>query len=107
MTQMPNVNQPPESIADVVARHYNNPATPPPEALVAALVAREEAIVGILHLAGQQFGLFPQIVAEVLAQVGMGEPKSQQERAMIRNSFNILMERIAAAQRGEGPMPTP
>jgi hypothetical protein len=72
-----------------------------------ALVNREEQMAGVLHLAGQQFGLFPQIVAEVLAEVGMGAPKTTEERVMIHSSFHILMEQIAAAQRGEGPMPQP
>lgn len=75
--------------------------------LKSVLLAREDAIVGLLHLAGMQFGLFPQIVAEVLAQVGLGTPKGEEERAMIRASFTHLMEEIQRAQRGDGPMPTP
>ena len=72
-----------------------------------ALVQREDAIVELLHLAGAQFGLFPQIVAEVLAQVGLGTPKTDAEREMIRRQFVELMEQIQRAQSGEGPMPTP
>jgi hypothetical protein len=72
-----------------------------------ALVDREDQIVEVLHLAGVQFGLFPQIVAEVLAEVGLGTPKSETERAMIRRSFTELMAAIQRAQTGDGPMPTP
>lgn len=72
-----------------------------------ALVEREDQIVEVLHLAGVQFGLFPQIVAEVLAEVGLGTPKSDTEREMIRRSFVELMEAMRRAQSGEGPMPTP
>lgn len=72
-----------------------------------ALMNREDAIVEVLHLAALQFGLFPQIVAEVLAEVGLGSPKSEAEREMIRRSFTELMEQLQRAQRGEGPMPTP
>lgn len=75
--------------------------------MYAQLVNREDAMVGILHMAGVQFGLFPQIVAEVLAEVGLGTPRSDEEREMIRLSFNTLMEQIQRAQSGEGPMPTP
>lgn len=72
-----------------------------------SLVAREDAMSEVLHLAGAQFGLFPQIVAEVLAEVGLGTPKSDAEREMIRRSFMTLMEELRRAQAGEGPMPTP
>lgn len=95
------------SIADIVHRHYNNPAKPPPELLIAALVEREEAMADILRQAGMNFGLFPQIVAEVLAQIEMGHLAPEAERAMIRNQFNDLMEQVARAHRGEGPMPQP
>ena len=73
----------------------------------AALVNREDQMRDVLHLAGQQFGLYPQIVAEVLAEVGLGTPPSETERAMIRRNFDDLMEAFRRAQAGEGPMPTP
>lgn len=95
------------SIADIVTRHYADPATPPPESLIASLMEREEAMADVLRQAGLQFGLFPQIVAEVLAQVEMGQPIPTEQRAMIHSQFHALMEQIGAAQRGEGPMPTP
>lgn len=95
------------SIADIVTRHCNDPATPPPESLIAALVAREQAMADVLRQAGMQFGMYPQIVAEVLAQVEMGEPITTQQRALIHSQFHLLMEQIAAAQRGDGPMPQP
>lgn len=95
------------SIADIVNRHYADPATPPPESLIHALMEREQAMADTLRQAGMQFGLFPQIVAEVLAQVEMGEPISTEQRAMVHFQFHGLMEQIAAAQRGEGPMPEP
>jgi hypothetical protein len=72
-----------------------------------SLVNREDAMAEIMFLAGMQFGLFPQIVAEVLAEVGLGTPKSDGEREMIRASFTNLMEQLRRAQSGEGPMPTP
>ena len=94
------------SIADIVNR-YNNLSDEEARALVQALVDREEAMADTLRQAGMQFGLFPQIVAEVLAQVEMGEPIPTTQRALIHSQFHVLMEQIATAQRGEGPMPTP
>ena len=93
------------SIADIVNRY---PFTSEQKVhLVAALVEREQAMADTLHQAGMQFGLFPQIVAEVLAQVEMGEPITTEQRALIHGQFHQLMEQIAMAQRGEGPMPQP
>jgi hypothetical protein len=76
-------------------------------AVEAALINREDAMAEVMFLAGMQFGLFPQIVAEVLAEVGLGTPKSDEEREMIRRSFLNLMEALRQAQSGEGPMPQP
>ena len=95
------------TIADIVGRYVDDPANPPPETLIDALVGREEAMAVSLRLAGVQFGMYPQIVAEVLAEVGMGVPMSEQERLLIRQQFQALMEQIVAAQRGDGPMPQP
>lgn len=94
------------SIADIVNRWVDS-GKEPPESLIHALVQREQAMADTLHQAGMQFGLFPQIVAEVLAQVEMGESISTEQRAMIHSNFHVLMEQFAAAQRGEGPMPEP
>lgn len=95
------------TIADIVNRHYRESPTAAPQVLIAHLVAREEAMAGMLRMAGMQFGMYPQIVAEILAEVQMGEPISADQRTMIRVQFNDLMTQIAAAQRGEGPMPQP
>ena len=94
------------TIADIVGRWVND-GKQPPEALTNALIAREEAMAGMLRMAGMQFGMYPQIVAEILAEVQMGEPISGDQREMVRVQFNDLMVQIAAAQRGEGPMPQP
>ena len=64
------------------------------EPLQAALLEREDSVCDLLRLAGQQFGLFPQIVAEVLAEVGMGSPISAEQREMVRNQFAALMEQL-------------
>ena len=85
------------TIAEVVAS-----STVPAEeqaVLVASLVEREAEVADRLRMAGLQFGLYPEIVAEVLAEVGMGHPVSEEERAMIRQQFVNLMTRL----RGEQP----
>lgn len=64
------------------------------EALVAALEERENDMADVLRSAGMQFGLFPEIVAEVLATLEMGSPMSTEQRAMIHSNFHIRMERL-------------
>jgi len=77
------------------------------EDLERALLVREDQMKDVLYLAGQQFGLFPQIVAEVLAETGLGTPLPPAERAMVRQNFTNLMEAIRLAQEGGGEMPRP
>lgn len=70
----------------------------------AALLHREDHIADRLRMAGVQFGLFPQIVAEVLADVGIGTPLPEAERNMVRQAYTQLMTEIEAAFR-EGRQP--
>lgn len=76
-----------------------------PDVLRAMLRTREDLMADHLRLAAQQFGLMPQIVAEVVAQLGLGTPLSAEERALVQQNFIALMEQIAEAQRqqNEGP----
>jgi hypothetical protein len=67
--------------------------------LVAALVEREEAIADQLRLAGAQFGLYPEIVAEVLAQVGFGAPITPEQRQLIHDQFVNLMNTLQEQYR--------
>lgn len=93
------------SIGSVLAQFQSEPVDW--QAVEQALLAREDHVVDVLHSAGMQFGLFPQIVAEVLAEVGLGHPRSAAERQMLRDQYRNLMLAIERAQRGEGPMPQP
>lgn len=74
------------------------------ENLVSALMAREDNMADILRLAGAQFGMYPFIVAEVLRQVGIGTPMSEEEQTMIHEAYvagmNALMEQQRRAQEG-------
>lgn len=90
------------SIEQIVRAHYDSPATPPPEALVRALVEREDLMADMLRMAGMQFGVYPQIVAEVFAEVGIGSPVDGGQRQLIRHQFVQLMEEL---QRQQGQPP--
>jgi len=89
-----------ETIHDTIARVSPDLTAEQRQPLVAALVAREESMADMMRMAGLQFGLFPQIVSEVFAEIGFGEPISEQQRTMIRQQFNTLMEELQR-QHGE------
>jgi hypothetical protein len=88
------------TIAEVLAAHSVDTETEWGAALLAALINREDAKCDLLRLAGAQFGLYPAIVAEVLAEVGLGEPISDEQRILIRNQFNTLMAQLREQQQG-------
>lgn len=92
MTNNPTINE--------VVRHVEGLSEEQVVHLTSALVEREDVIKEQLSMAGMQFGLFPQIVAEVLAEVGMGSPLSTEQRALIRTQFTTLMEEIQRQQGG-------
>jgi hypothetical protein len=69
------------------------------QALVTVLTEREERMADLLRMAGHQFGLYPWIVAEVFAQVGIGVEPDVTTRAMIRTQFEQGMEELARQHR--------
>jgi hypothetical protein len=71
-------------------------------ALESALLAREDAIADVLRLAGIQFGLYPQIVAKVLADAGLGTVPDPEVKTMIDQQYVALMESLAQAHRDHG-----
>ena len=82
----------------------NNYTVTDQEGLRRALLAREDGMKDILTLAGAQFGLYPFIVAEVLAQVGLGTEPSEEERVYIRRAFEVGMEELRRQfESGETP----
>lgn len=60
------------------------------------LVAREENIKTLLSLAGQQFALYPEVVAEVLAQCNLGEPLDTATRALIHSRYHEAVNKLVA-----------
>ena len=63
-----------------------------PDGLKAALLVREENMADLIRLAGTQFGLFPEIVAKVLNDVGLGPAPSAEEVEMVNQAFAQRME---------------
>lgn len=97
------VHEPPTaeipSIEEVVRQHVNSAADR--MVLVEALVEREEQIADVLRMSGSDFGLFPEIVAEVLAAIGLGRPMPVEQRVMIHNNYHALMERLRREAEGQ------
>lgn len=69
-----------------------------------ALVEREEYVADVLRVAGQSFGVLPQIMAEVFASIGLGMPLSTEQRALIHSQFHRT---IAIIQAGGDPFAPP
>lgn len=87
-------------IGEVVDAHISTDADTRAR-LIGALTEREDNMADILRLAGMQFGMFPFIVAEVLAQVGLGTAPTEEARDMIRQSYISGMEELRRAQEGD------
>lgn len=89
------------SINDTV-RHVDGLTEEQVAHLTGALVERENVMADMLRLAGMQFGLFPQIVAEVFAEVGIGSPVDEEARRLIHEQFTALMEELQRQHGGGG-----
>lgn len=70
--------------------------------LTAALVEREDEMADLFRLAGMQFGLYPWIVAEVFADVGIGTPPTEENRTLIRAQFIAGMEELQRQMGQDG-----
>lgn len=92
-----------QTIDSVVAQALPDLSEHQRAALTGALIERENQMADMFRLAGMQFGLFPQIVAEVFAEVGIGSPVDDTQRAMIRDQFVALMSQLEQQFReGQG-----
>lgn len=58
------------------------------------LLAREDNVATVLSLAGQQFALYPEIVAEVLAMAGLGTPPDAATRALIHSNYHAAVQKL-------------
>jgi hypothetical protein len=68
------------------------------EVLKALLLAREDNMADHLRLAGAQFGLFPELVAAVIADLGLGTLPTDEERVIIRNNFIAKMRELTEGE---------
>ena len=64
------------------------------QTLTRVLTVREDVMADHFRMAGMQFGLYPWIVAEVFAEVGIGTPLSEVERGVVRQQFEAGMEEL-------------
>lgn len=83
-----------------VVRHVEGLSEEQVTHLTSALVAREDNMADMFRMAGLQFGLYPQIVAEVFAEVGIGTPIDETQRGMVRQGFTDLMEQLQREHGG-------
>lgn len=64
-----------------------------------ALIEREDQMADLLRTGAVQFGLYPQIVAAVLTDIGVGTEPSDEEKALIRANYVTLMQQLQAQQQ--------
>ena len=64
------------------------------------LLVREDNMADYFRLAAQQFGMYPEIVAAVIVDAGLGTPPSDAEKTLIRTNFVNLMARLQREQGG-------
>lgn len=72
-------------------------------AIVAALLEREDEYLAAFHMAGAQFGVYPQIVAKVFTDLKFGTPVSDEAKALIDAQFQTLMDQFREAYLREHP----
>lgn len=90
---------------DEVVRVYTN--NPDQEQLIAALVEREDRIADFLRLTAQTFGLYPFVVAEVIAAAELGTAPTEEERELIHQQYLAGMRELWGSQGGQGDPPLP
>ena len=104
MTSMENEEPKVASLSHVMAhfvedRLVNESAA---AAMTDFLMQREDQIAETLRVAGSQFGLFPEIVAEVLTEIGIGTPPDDTTREFIKQNFIARMQWIQQQQQPPG-----
>jgi hypothetical protein len=72
-------------------------------ALVNTLQQREDLMADMMREVAMRFGMYPEIVAEALAEIGVGTPIEQTQRDYIRTQFTALMERLQEEYRRNHP----
>lgn len=78
-----------ESVGDEVA-----------DEVIRLLVAREDMIADNLRLAATQLGTFPELVAKVMADVGLGSPVTDEEKQLLDQQFVARVQWLQRQIRG-------
>lgn len=89
------------TVAEIVDRHRNLIGSTIANEMIAALQDREDNMADLIRLAGVQFGTFPELVAKVLMDVGLGTPPDEALRNHINEQFAGRMEWLRQ-QFGQG-----
>lgn len=80
------------TVREVVDRHRNLIGDTVAEQLITDLLAREDAVADMLRMAGSQLGTFPEFVAKVLADVGLGTPIDAEQHQYLNSQFAARLE---------------
>lgn len=79
------------TLHSIVENHYEEGA----ERLEAALLEREDLIADALRLFGANFGLYPEVVSEVLTNaIPLGTPQSEAAKVFVRLQYEALVQRL-------------
>lgn len=79
-----------KTIEEVLAEHITGDALIP-EGLAAALVEREQEGVDRLRLYADRLGLAGVVVSKVFAEVGLGEPMTDEMKAHVEQQYQAVL----------------
>lgn len=80
------------TIREILDKHRNLIGDTVAEALEKDLTQREDLIADMLRVAGAQLGTFPEFVAKVLMDVGLGTPVEPDVQQHLNTQFASRME---------------
>jgi hypothetical protein len=83
--------QGPRTVKGVVDRHRNIIGDQIADELIRDLIHREDMIADMLRTAGTQLGAFPEFVAKVLADAGLGEPVTPEHHEYLNRQFALRL----------------
>lgn len=90
------------TVREVVDKQRNLIGDTVADQMIADLIQREDLIADMLRLAGSQLGTFPEFVAKVLADVGLGTPVTPEIQEHLNKQFAARMEWLQEQFRNNG-----
>jgi hypothetical protein len=90
------------TVREVVDKHRNLIGDTVAEQLIAYLINREDLIADVLRVAGSQLGTFPEFVAKVLADAGLGTPVSPEQQEYLNQQFSNRLAWLQEQFRNRG-----